>query len=528
MSYEEVAQIVELNRDFNSVENLEYGDHGLDEAFEAIKIAIDQRKRIALYADYDVDGTMSCVSWIWFLKALGHENYVHYIPDRFKEGYGVNLSAVKHLAQNENAELIITMDTGITANEEAKWCKENGVEFICTDHHKIQQEKMPDCIILNPKLHPEEIYQELCGCGITFVLLRKLGRHYDLKGSIWTDLLALTGMATICDIVPLNGVNHSLAKMGVSALSKSNREVLKKLLSATSALEEADETDVGFKLGPRINAVGRLEHANKIIDAFISEEPDELISYMSKCNEERKKIQSNIVERALELAETYKDDPILFLGYEEWHQGVVGIAASKLVETFWKPVWLYQRGEICKGSARSIEGFDVTDAMSSVKQSFLKFGGHKAAGGFSFSLEKEDEIRKGLIDYAREFKNQSPQIWTPKINYDCKIGKDLLNLELCYSLNKLKPFGHKFEQPSFEVEAQITKIDHYNDKATGLPKHTCIFIDTGDRWPQKIMFFGQVIDNLTVGTIAQFLVKVDKNVWKGRTYLSLLGLDYSF
>src|SRR5690606_12030796 len=141
-----------------------------------------------------------------------------YIPCRFKEGYGLNLKAIEYLISEEKAELIITMDTGITANAEAAYCRERGVEFICTDHHKIQPEKMPDCVILNPKMHPDEMYQELCGCGITFVLLRRLAENFSVPAGLWGDLLALAGMATICDVVPLNGVNHKLARLGVNAL----------------------------------------------------------------------------------------------------------------------------------------------------------------------------------------------------------------------------------------------------------------------------------------------------------------------
>lgn len=525
-SYEEVTSVIESNRSFEAVESLEYGDYGLEDAFEAIKNAIDQKKMIALYADYDVDGTMSCVSWVWFLKALGHDKFIHYIPDRFKEGYGVNLNAVKYLVNEKNADLIITMDTGITANEEAAWCKENGVEFICTDHHKIQKNKMPDCIILNPKLHPDALYQELCGCGITFVLLRKLGRFYNLTGPIWTDLLALTGMATICDIVPLNGVNHTLAKQGVAALSRSKRAVLQKLLKAASAIDGADETDVGFKLGPRINAVGRLEHAQKIVQAFVSENPDELIEFMGICNEKRKKIQADIVSRALEMAREFKDEPVIVLGHEDWHQGVVGIAASKLVETFWKPVWLYQKGDVCKGSARSIDGFDVTDAMTDASKYFMKFGGHKAAGGFSFSIENEDAVREALCAYARSIKEASPQIWQSKVFFDCRIHNSLLSLDLCDALESLKPFGHKFESPSFEVEALVSKVDYYNDKTTGVKKHTAISVDIGAQYPQKVMFFGQVYEDLNAGMLLRLIVKAERNIWNGRHSLSLFGVDY--
>lgn len=180
-----LRQILYANRSFEPVDKLDYGDHGLERAIEAVVKAVENNIRIALYADYDVDGTMSCVSWIWFLESIGFKNFVHYIPCRFKEGYGVNLSAITHLVETEKAGLIITMDTGITANLEAEYCRSKGVEFICTDHHKIQPEKMPDCVIVNPKLHPNPIYQELCGCGVTFVLLRRLAARLNPPSSIW-------------------------------------------------------------------------------------------------------------------------------------------------------------------------------------------------------------------------------------------------------------------------------------------------------------------------------------------------------
>jgi len=174
---QDLTGIVRANRRFTPLTALDYGDHGLASALEVVVQAIRDGRRIALYADYDVDGTMSCVSWTWFLQELGYDNFVHYIPCRFKEGYGLNLKAVQHLIEVEKAELIITMDTGITANAEAAYCRSRGVDFICTDHHTIQPERMPDCVILNPKQHPDALYKELCGCGITFVLLRRLGER---------------------------------------------------------------------------------------------------------------------------------------------------------------------------------------------------------------------------------------------------------------------------------------------------------------------------------------------------------------
>lgn len=524
-NFGQLTQIVKGNRQFEEVDQLNYGDHGLNDALGAISKAIHDKKRIALYADYDVDGTMSCVSWIWFFKALGYSNFTHYIPCRFEEGYGLNLEAVKHLIDNEGADLIITMDTGITANQEAAYCKSRGVEFICTDHHKIQQDKMPDCVILNPKMHPHEDYQELCGCGITFVLLRQLGREFSIKPEVWNDILALVGMATICDVVPLNGVNHKLANLGVQALFRSQRTVLRELLKACSIKQEIDEKDVGFRIGPRINAVGRLKHADMVIQAFLNEEPKELIRYMGECNEERKLIQARIVEEAMIQATGFPDDKILFLG-GDWHPGVVGIAASKVAEKFWRPTWMFQRKDgVCKGSARSIPGFDVTEAMQAVGHLFQKFGGHAAAGGFSFPEEREDDIRLALNDYAKTIFEQDEDVWQSKIHYDCDLSLDLANLRLAEELSKLKPFGHGFEEPKFSIHAPVKSVVYYNDKVTGEPKHTAVTI-SHPNGSQKIMFFNEVHKELEDAAEARFIVSASKNFFRGNTSLSLMGVDW--
>ena len=523
----DVASIVRQIRGFTPLERLDYGDHGLHAVLDALSNAIENNKKIALYADYDVDGTMSCVSWIWFLEAIGYKNYVHYIPCRFKEGYGVNMDAIKHLVINEKANVIITMDTGITANAEAEWCRDQGVTFICTDHHKIQPEKMPDCLILNPKAHPEPIYQELCGCGITFVLLRKLTQHlpqFKINDSVWTDILALTGMATICDVVPLNGVNHKLAKMGVDALMRSRRPVLVKLRAAAS-VDEADEKDVGFKLGPRINAVGRLEHADIVIKAFIDEDPEPLVQFMGTANERRRQIQATIVAEARSEALKYPEGPILFLG-GDWHPGVVGIAASKITEENWRPTWLFQRKDgICKGSARSIKGFDVTDAMTAVKELFLKFGGHAAAGGFTFPEANEQAIRERLGAYAESLRVQNPSTWESKLDFDCELPQALLSLSVMDTLDGMKPFGHGFEEPKFKLSLPVKRVQYFFDKVTGAARHTCLHVDVGTR-QQKILFFNDVLTGIEPNQLHSFVVSFSRNTFRGTTSLSIMGHDW--
>lgn len=526
MSYQELKLVLNANRSFQAIDELQYGDYGLGDAAGAIIRAVKGGKRIALYADYDVDGTMSCVSWIWFLQAIGYHNFLHYIPCRFKEGYGLNLDAVRHLIEHEKAELIITMDTGITANAEAEFCRSRGVEFICTDHHKIQPDKMPDCIILNPKMHPDPMYQELCGCGITFVLLRKLAQEFPITPAVWTDLLALVGMATICDVVPLNGVNHKLANLGVKALLRSDRPVLKRLRQACSLLESLDEKDVGFRLGPRINAVGRLEHADAVIEAFIGDNPEPLVQFMEECNEERKLIERRIVKEAITMAQAAGDSPILFLG-GDWHPGVVGIAASKIAEMFWRPTWLFHRGEtVCKGSARSIEGFDVTNAMAHGKDLFQKFGGHRAAGGFAFGPEQEAGIRAALQEYALEQKRQNPEIWQSRLSYDCQLPLSLAQVALADELDSLKPFGHGYREPLFLIEAEIGRVQYFQDKTTGEPKHTAVQIRLRGGETRKVMFFNEVHTELQNQKHARFLVSASKNTFRGQTELTLMGRDW--
>jgi single-stranded-DNA-specific exonuclease len=523
-----LVDLIYGNRQFVTIPSLAYGDYGLEQIISTVKSAIENNKRIALYADYDVDGTMSCVSWIWFLRSIGYHNFIHYIPNRFSEGYGVNLKAVQYLATQQKAEVIITMDTGITANVEAEWCRHHGVDFICTDHHVIQPEKMPDCLILNPKLHPDPLYQELCGCGITFVLLRQLGKYFSPPDSVWQDILALTGMATICDVVPLNGVNHKLAQHGVQALMKSKRPILQELLRAASLGKgDLDEKDIGFRLGPRINAVGRLEHADKVIQAFLNDDPRELVGFMHMCNEKRKSIQAKIVDEARKAAERYPDDPILFLG-GDWHQGVVGIAASKIAEEFWKPVWLFRRqADRCTGSARSIPEFNVTEAMGRASQYLEKFGGHHAAGGFSFKPENEDAIREALNTYAVEQRQRYPQRWESTISYDCALPLDLIDLALAEHLQSLRPFGNSFAEPVFCLDLEIDQCNIYHDKQTGNPKHTAVHFKDGRGRTQKIMFFNAVYAELQRGQQGRFLVTAGKNTWQGTTSLSLMGCDFN-
>jgi len=519
-SLKELKEIIYKNRSFSEMKTLFYGNHGLYEVCELLKTALDKQKKIALYADYDVDGTMSCVSWIWFLESINYKNYLYYIPCRLKEGYGVHLNSIKHLIHDQKAEIIITMDTGITANIEAAYCRKHGVEFICTDHHVIQADKMPDSVILNPKIHPDKIYQELCGAGITFVLLRQLAKNYPVPNNLWQDLLAITAMATICDVVPLNSVNHHLAKIGIDALFKSQRPILKNLREAAHLQTQMSEEDIGFRLGPRINAVGRLEHAEIVIKAFISGKPAKLIEHMTECNDRRKQIQQDIFKQADQLAQNEVQNPILFLG-GNWHRGVLGIAASKIAEKYWRPTWLFNReASTFYGSARSIPNFDVTAAMESCKEHFVKYGGHQAAGGFHFLSSSEKVLKKALINYAKAELSKNQKIWDTQVSYDCILSGSMINFDLVRLLESLKPFGRGFEEPTFLLSAQ------YIDKHIYKDQHTACFLLDNDANKYKVMFFNHILPLAPDNQKLEVLLKVRQSSYRNRPQVNIIGVDY--
>ncbi len=295
---------------------------------------------------------------------------------------------------------------------------------------------------------------------------------------------------------------------------------------ACALAEGLDEKDIGFRIGPRINAVGRLKHARYVVEAFLEDDPRALIEFMEECNEERRDIQGKIVEEAFTAASSELGNPILFLG-SQWHTGVVGIAASKVAETFWRPTWLFDiNGEQCKGSARSIPGFDVTEAMMSCSSLFLKFGGHAAAGGFHFESRNLEAIKKALISYAEQKKSQQPELWNSRISYDCQLADDLTTTKLLACLDGLKPFGHGFDEPRFLIRSEIEKVSFYKDKKTGAPKHTALFMKAGAQASSlKVMFFNEVFEDLKPGTLLETLVTAQKNNWRGREEVSLFGVD---
>ena len=562
-SYQEITQIILAHRDKSLPPQRAYEDPCLINLCRTIAEAMKNNKHILLYADFDVDGTMSCVLWIWFFQKIGYTNFDYYIPNRSDDGYGVHLNVLEKFAKKKSTKLVITMDTGITARAEAEWCFENNIIFVATDHHDIQASELPSHgFMLNPKLHHDVIYHTLCGCGVTFILLERFISIHEKIKQVFTqdwfqDAIAITSLATVCDVMPFDGGNRLIVKSGLAAFNSSNRPILACIREQISENNNLIASDYGFKIGPLINSAGRIAHANLIIELFTKfNDPaiiEKKLSELRSLNSQRKSIEKDHLENAEKLLvhlkkesitnkESKKDqasEPIIFLGMENWHQGVLGIVAAKLAEKYNKPTWLYTiKNGMCLGSARSpsyklinSNNFDLIAAMQSSKHLFDRFGGHKQAAGFRFLQQNTHSLASSLKSYALELQGKYPDLWISKIGYDCEVEINQLTLDLAEHVDSLAPFGHKFEIPIFRITAQIDYYKHYHSKTSGELAHTAIFLKpvTESKIKAvnlKVMFFNDVLNDIAKGQFISCLINVKKSSFRGNDYLDLTGLDY--
>jgi single-stranded-DNA-specific exonuclease len=425
-------------------------DMGL--AVERIRLAIERSERVVVYGDYDIDGITASAVLIECLNATGLE-VSSYIPDRFEEGYGINQAALEQL-QREGAQLVISVDCGITSVDEAAWAHENGLDLIITDHHAVP-DILPQAIaVLNPK-RPDDSYpfKELAGVGVAFKLVQALKFSLGLLPNgqeKW--LLDLVAMGTICDVVPLIDENRVLASYGLRVLSRTRRVGIRALGEVGGVnLDNITAYDVGYVLGPRMNAAGRLEHASRSLELVLTTDKIravEIARELEMLNQQRRADQAKILAKAEAMANDYEDDNVIVLVDSEWSHGVVGIVASKLAEKRHKPVLLAQLlGETIKGSARSVPGYNMVEALRSKAQLLTRFGGHFYAAGYTLPLANLGSLRTALNDYYVQNMAVNSAV-------DIKAHLDLswqdisrLNMDLIKQLSLLEPHGNANPRP---------------------------------------------------------------------------------
>jgi len=433
---------------------------GMDIAVERIKKAISAKEPILIYGDYDADGVSSTTVLMMTLRDLGAD-VDYYIPDRFTEGYGPNEVAFKKAAER-GIKLIITVDTGISGVHEADVARLAGMDLIITDHHE-PGPVLPEALaIIHPKL-PDSVYpfRELAGVGVAFKLA------HALYGSVPEHLLEIAVIGTIADLVSLTGENRLIAKKGIEKLQATGNIGIRAIFShAGVEPRTANEETIGFSLAPRINAVGRLEHASMAVKLMLTEDPseaEELAMEMDGLNKERQAIVQEITAEAISQVEQEfppESNRVLIVGKEGWNAGVIGIVASRLVEKFYRPVIVLsfdnEKG-LAKGSARSIPGFDLYRNLSECRDILPHFGGHPMAAGMTLQLKDVGELRERLNFLAEE--KMKPEDFIPVLQLDAEISIDEINLSVLEDLQKLAPFGMDNPKPRFAIEgAEISTL----------------------------------------------------------------------
>ena len=412
--------------------------------------AIERHERVMVYGDYDVDGTTSVALVYSFLKDK-IENLTPYVPDRYKEGYGISIAGIDH-AKEEGISLIIALDCGIKANAQIDYANDLGVDFVICDHH-LPSENLPKAIaVLDPKrgdcAYP---FKELCGCGIGFKLIQAVQQRMELPEKELFCYLDLVATAIAADIVPIIGENRILTFLGIEQLNQSPRVGLQFFLK--SLKNPVSVTDLVFVIAPRINAAGRMDHGLNAVELLAASDVEVALPIARSIefyNSERRATDERITKEALQqiILNEQQESFSTVVFHSSWHKGVIGIVASRLIETYYRPTVVLTESEgILSGSVRSVRGFDVYKALESCAEFMIQFGGHKYAAGLTLKPEQLEGFKKGFEAYVRSTILKEQQ--TPSLIYDAVLKLNELSPKLLRILNQMGPFGPKNMRPVF-------------------------------------------------------------------------------
>ncbi|MEO0155599.1 MAG: single-stranded-DNA-specific exonuclease RecJ [candidate division WOR-3 bacterium] len=423
----------------------------MEKAVARIDTAIKKNEKILIHGDYDTDGITGISLLYSHLNKLGL-NVEYYIPHRLYEGYGVSKAGID-FAIDRGCSLIITVDCGITAFEELHYAKSKKIDVIVCDHHNPKSELPEAYALLNPKL-PQSNYpfRELAGVGVAFKFLqaiyRRLGRNED---ELFADL-DLVALGSVVDVVPLIDENRYLVKYGLKKMSKTKKPGIQALINVAGLSGELTAYHLGFIIGPRINACGRLRDAKTAIELLITDDYSKALNLaqeLSADNQRRQQIEDEILREAIKIIEENKlfERRIIALGKETWHEGVIGIVASRIVEEYAKPAIVFTlKQDTAKGSARSVSGFDIAAALNFCSELLLKFGGHKQAAGLELSRKNFEDFVEKINQYAQNF---DENIFTKKHYYDMELDLKDITEDVVYFLKYFEPTGTENPQPVF-------------------------------------------------------------------------------
>jgi len=457
---------------------------GMETAVERVVRAIKNRERVLIFGDYDVDGTNAAAMLYLVLKSLSEsagadDGIFFHIPERLKEGYGISRYGIER-GQQLGATLLLAVDCGITALDQVEYARSLGIDIVICDHHE-PSEKIPDAFAILDPLKPvcNYPYKHLCGCGVAFKLLQGIASRFG-REDLPYDYLDFVALASTADIVPLTDENRTLVKLGLDQINLNPRPGIRALIDSSGLkLGELTTGQIVFVLAPRINAVGRLGDASRAVELLTCSDPrraEALARVLEEENQNRRKIDEETFNHAQELVEQYLDldkDGAIILHQEQWHPGVIGIVASRLVEKYYRPTIMMTTVDgVAKGSARSVMGFDIYQALKRVEDKLLQFGGHKYAAGLAVELSRLDEFREAFNAVVNELLTE--ELRAREIRIDEEIHLKEITPKFIRVLNQFAPFGPGNMRPVFLTKdlglvgsPRIVGKDHLRFKVRG-------------------------------------------------------------
>lgn len=493
----------------------------MQKAVHRITKAIAQNEKIMVYGDYDVDGTTSVALMTSFLQSKSQA--IHpYIPDRYTEGYGISLQGID-VAASQEVSLIIALDCGIKAKKQIAYAQEKGIDFIICDHHLPGDEMPAAHAILNPKRSDCNYpFDELCGCGIGFKLIQALATTWETSTKALFPYLDLVATAIAADIVPMEGENRVLAALGLKQIQTAPRLGIQSLLGDLK--KPATVSDLVFKVAPRINAAGRMKHAllaAELLCASDDAEVQQLSKEIETYNAQRRATDEQITKEALNQIEVQQNENAFttVVHHEDWHKGVVGIVASRLIETHYRPtIVLTKSGQNYVGSARSVKGFDVYKAIDACKMHLEQFGGHKYAAGLTLS---ETDLKAFKAAFEQQVaKTILPEQQQPSLTYDLPLEKEEITPKLYRIIAQMAPFGPKNMRPVF---CTTNCTDAGGTRLVGKEKnHLRLEIKHQEKTLVGIAFQqASAFEEIKKGTAFDLLYTLSENEWNGQSSLQL-------
>jgi single-stranded-DNA-specific exonuclease len=519
-----------VNRFMNADINDQYDSFlltDMEKAVDRILVAIEENEKICIYGDYDVDGITSTALCVNILRKL-EADVMYYIPIRADEGYGLNHDAIEYIAE-QGVNLIITVDCGIRSIDVVETVKESGMNIIITDHHECG-EILPDAFaVINPhRLDSSYPFKELAGVGVAFKLMQAVTESIGYRELLY-DVLDIAAIGTIADVVPLLDENRIIVKNGLEKLMNTDNVGLKALIDICDLKDkQISSYNIAFIIAPRINAAGRLADAGRCVELLITE--DEALAYeiareLDAENKERQRIEAEILEQAIAKVNAEKDfetSSVIVLDEINWHPGVIGIVASRIVEQFSKPsILIGLDNEIGKGSGRSMSGFNLYEAMNKCSELFVSFGGHEMAAGLTIKTDNIEAFRKKINTVAKDMLQGKELL--PELLVDYKLEPSEINLQVAKQLKDLEPFGMGNPNPNF-VCRNMQILDKRLVGANS--KHLSLNLYDGNSNVKAIAFnMGNLFNVLSSSKKIDIICCMDINLWNNNENVQLIIKD---